>query len=119
GDWPIRPLLQYATSPFGPGLPDARGVRGGQCQRWAAVAECEKIMKLRETKWENQTEPKPGMRCSVRARPLRGLAGRSSRPTWANRTKQSDCPQNSAHLMPATVVGARMALRPPCQEARS
>jgi len=55
-------------------------------------------MKLRETKWENQTEPKSGMRCSVRARPLRGLAGRLSRPTWATQNKQSDCPQNPAHL---------------------
>jgi len=59
-------------------------------------------MKLRETKWENQTEPKSGMRCSVRARPLRGLAGRLSRPTWATQNKQSDCPQNPAHLTPAS-----------------
>ena len=28
----------------------------------------------------DQTEPKPGMRCSVRARPLGGLAGRFSLP---------------------------------------
>ncbi len=27
-------------------------------------------MKMREIKWENQTEPKLGMRCGVRARPL-------------------------------------------------
>ncbi len=56
-------------------------------------------MKLPETKWENQTEPKSGMRCSVRARPLRGLAGRLSRPTSATQNKQSDCPQNPAHLL--------------------
>ena len=55
-------------------------------------------MKLRETKWENQTIPIAGMRCGVRARPLKGLAGRFSLPNWATRNKQSDCPQNTAHL---------------------
>jgi len=55
-------------------------------------------MKLRETKWEHPTEPKLAMCCSVRARPLKGLAGRLSRPPWVTRNKQSDCPQNPAHL---------------------
>src|SRR6185312_12323665 len=55
-------------------------------------------MNSRETKWENQTEPKPGTRFGVRARPGRGLAGRFSLPLGPTWNKQSDCPQNPMHL---------------------
>ena len=60
------------------------------------VTECQKIMKLRETKWETQPIPRAGLSCSVRARPLEGLAGRHSPASELTRTKHTDCPQNPA-----------------------
>ena len=60
--------------------------------------KCQKIMKLRETSWETEPIPRAGLSCSVRARPLEGLAGRHSPTSEMTRTKHTDCPQNPAHL---------------------
>ena len=75
-----------------------RGVVSISQARWAD-SHREKNRKVARHRGEHQTEPRAGMRHSVRARPLKGLAGRLFPPLWATRNKQSDCPQNPAHLL--------------------
>jgi hypothetical protein len=62
--------------------------------------KCLNKMKLREISWETEPTLRAGLSCSVRARPLEGLAGRHSPAFELTRTKHTDCPRNPAHLSP-------------------
>jgi hypothetical protein len=51
--------------------------------------KCLNKMKLREISWETEPTLRAGLSCSVRARPLEGLAGRHSPAFELTRTKRT------------------------------
>ena len=55
-------------------------------------------MKLRETKWRIKRNPSRGCAAASARDPWYGSRGPLFPPPWATRNKQSDCPQNPAHL---------------------
>ena len=66
----VHPLLQHATTSFVLGLPDARRVRDALPQQLTKGTECQKIMKLRETKWETSNGTHSGGAAAASARDL-------------------------------------------------